>query len=107
MRRFFGKALAIIVIPAGLFVAGAVAQTETVIPANEAAAHIGEYAGVEGVVAKVFTSKDGNTFLNIGASFPNQTFTGWVPNSSPVKDSALLDGIENRIETYQGKLETC
>jgi len=27
---------------------------------------------VEGVVAKVFTSKSGNTFLNIGASYPNQ-----------------------------------
>ena len=30
----------------------------------------------EGVVAKVFTSKSGNTFLNIGYAYPNQTFTG-------------------------------
>jgi hypothetical protein len=43
-----------------------------VIPANEAAAHINEWATVEGVVAKVFTSKSGNTFLNIGATYPNQ-----------------------------------
>ena len=49
------------------------AQTTTVIPANEAAAHIGEYASVKGVVAKVFTSKSGNTFLNIGVAHPNQT----------------------------------
>ena len=49
----------------------ATAQTATVIPANEAAAHTGEYATVEGVVAKVFTSKSGNTFLNIGATYPN------------------------------------
>jgi hypothetical protein len=55
------------------------AQTTTVIPANEAAAHVGEYATVEGVVAKLFTSKAGNTFLNIGAAYPNQTFTGWIP----------------------------
>jgi hypothetical protein len=38
------------------------AQTTTIIPANEAAAHVGEYATVEGVVAKLFTSKAGNTF---------------------------------------------
>jgi len=43
------------------------AQTTNVIPANEAAAHVGEYATVEGVVAKLFSSKSGNTFLNIGA----------------------------------------
>jgi hypothetical protein len=36
------------------------AQTATIIPANEAAAHVGEYATVEGVVAKVFTSKSGS-----------------------------------------------
>jgi PAS domain-containing protein len=57
----------------------AVAQTATVVPANEAAAHISEYATVEGIVAKVFTSKSGSTFLNIGATYPNQTFTGWIP----------------------------
>ena len=51
--------------------ASARAQTRTLIPANEAAAHTGEYATVEGVVAKVFTSKSGNTFLNIGATYPN------------------------------------
>jgi hypothetical protein len=33
---------------------------------------------VKGVVAKVFTSKSENTFLNIGASYANQTFTGWI-----------------------------
>jgi len=72
------------------------AQTTTVIPANEAAAHVGEYATVEGVVAKLFTPKAGNTFLNIGATYPNQTFTGWIPNASPVKGSAVLDGIEGK-----------
>jgi hypothetical protein len=64
------------------------AQTTTVIPANEAAAHVNQYATVEGVVAKVFTSKSGNTFLNIGATYPNQTFTGWIPPASPVNKSA-------------------
>jgi|SRR5690348_7500910 hypothetical protein len=72
------------------------AQTTTVIPANEAAAHVGEYATVEGIVAKLFTSKAGNTFLNIGAAYPNQTFTGWIPPASPVSKSAVLSGIEGK-----------
>jgi hypothetical protein len=42
------------------FLAGDQAQTATVIPANEAAAHLNEWATVEGVVAKVFTSESGN-----------------------------------------------
>jgi hypothetical protein len=37
------------------------AQTTTVFPANLAADHIGQYATVESAVAKVFTSKTGNT----------------------------------------------
>jgi DNA/RNA endonuclease YhcR with UshA esterase domain len=88
------------------------AQTSTIIPASKAAAHVGEYATVEGVVAKVFTSKSGNTFLNIGASYPNQTFTGWIPPASPVSKSPLLSSIEGkrvkitgRIELYKGKPE--
>jgi hypothetical protein len=63
------------------------------------------------VVAKVF-SKSGNTFLNIGATYPNQTFTGWIPPASPVNKSPILSGIEGkkveitgRIEMYKGKPE--
>jgi hypothetical protein len=69
-------------------------------------------AAVEGVVAKVFTSKSGNTFLNIGAVYPNQSFTGWIPAASPVSNSPLLSNIEGkkvkitrRIELYKGKPE--
>jgi DNA/RNA endonuclease YhcR with UshA esterase domain len=76
------------------------------------AAAVNEWATVEGVVAKVFTSKSGNTFLNIGASYPNQTFTGWIPPTSPVSKSAMLSDIEGkhakiagRIEMYRGKPE--
>ena len=58
------------------------AQTTAVIPDNLAASHVCEYVTVEGVVAKVFTSKSGNTFLNIGAAYPNQTLTGWIPPAS-------------------------
>jgi DNA/RNA endonuclease YhcR with UshA esterase domain len=67
---------------------------------------------VEGVVANVFTSEKGNTFLNIGATYPNQTFTGWIPPASSVNKSPTLSGIEGRhvkitgrIEMYKGKPE--
>jgi len=61
-----------------LFFDSAHAQTTNVIPVN-AAAHVNQYATVAGVVAKVSTSKSDNTFLNIGAAYPNQTFTDWIP----------------------------
>jgi hypothetical protein len=90
----------------------AVAQTTTVIPFAEAAQHVGQRITIEWVVAKVFTSKTGNTFLNIGATYPNQTFTGWSPPAPPVSKSPLLTGIEGkrvkitgRIQLYKGKPE--
>jgi DNA/RNA endonuclease YhcR with UshA esterase domain len=102
----------LLLVVALLLSCGSYAQTATVISANEAAAHVGQYATVEGFVAKLFTSKSGNTFLNIGAAYPNQTFTGWIPNTSPVKNSAVLDGVEGKhvkitgqIEMYKGKPE--
>ena len=99
--------LAVFIISHALFLSGAYAQTVSVIPANLAASHIGEYA-----TATVFISKNRNTFLNIGAAYPNQTFTGWTPPASPVNKSPMLSGIEGkrvkvtgRIEMYKGKPE--
>jgi hypothetical protein len=103
-RLAFARCLAFVIISQAILAIGQ-AQIAAVVPANEAAAHIGQYATVEGVVAKVFTSKSGNTFLNIGAASPNQTFTGWIPNSSPVKDSAALDGIEGKHVKITGRIE--
>jgi hypothetical protein len=78
MNRFLG-CLVVFAASYVAFLASARAQTATVIPANEAAGRINQYATVEAVVAKVFTSKSGKTFLNIGIAYPNQTFTGWIP----------------------------
>src|SRR5262245_56273997 len=89
----------------GTLLASVHAQTTTVIPANEAAAHVGQYATVEGVVAKLFTSKAGNTFLNIGAAYPNQTLTGWIPPASPVSKSPVLTGIEGKHVKITGRIE--
>ena len=81
------------------------AQTTTVISANLAASHVGEYGMVEGVVAKVFSSKGGNTFLDIGAAYPDQTFTGWIPNASPVSKSPILSGLEGKRVKITGRIE--
>ena len=60
----------------------------------------------------MFTSKSGNPFLNIGASYPNETFTGWIPPASPVSMPQMLSDLEGkrvkltgRIEMYRGKPE--
>jgi hypothetical protein len=72
------------------------AQTITVIPDTEAAQHVGQQATVEGTVVKVFTSKNGNTFLNFGATYPNQTFTGWIPKDSELAGGSALAGLEGK-----------
>jgi hypothetical protein len=54
----FSRCIALVIV-CGALLSSVDAQTTTVIPANEAAAHIGEYATVKGVVAKVFTSNKG------------------------------------------------
>lgn len=88
------------------------AQTATTIPDTEAAQHVGQQATVEGTVVKVFTSKNGNTFLNFGAAYPNQTFTGWIPKDSALAGDSSLSSLEGetvkvigKIALYHGKPE--
>jgi DNA/RNA endonuclease YhcR with UshA esterase domain len=88
------------------------AQTATVIPDTEAAQHVGQKATVEGTVAVVFTSKNGNTFINFGGRYPHQTFTGWIPKDSPLATDASLSALEGKkvritgtIDLYKGKPE--
>jgi hypothetical protein len=57
------------------------------------------------MVAKVFTSKTGNTFLNIAPAYPNQTFTGWIPQASPVSKSLILLGIEGKHVKITGRIK--
>src|SRR5260221_4045974 len=99
--------LNVVVICYVAFLASDQAQTATVIAANEAAALINECATVEGVIAKGFTSESGNTFLNIGATYPNQTFTGWIPPASPVNKSPMLSEIEGKRAKITGRIEMC
>jgi len=55
------------------------AQTPVVVSGAQAKQHIGQDVTVEGVVTAVSTSRKGNTFINFGGVYPNQTFTGWIP----------------------------
>jgi hypothetical protein len=88
------------------------AQTTTAIPFAEAPQHVGQHVTVEGVVAKVFTSRNGNTFLDFGAAYPNQLFTGWIPRESALSTDPALWSLRGRrvkvsgiIELYRGKPE--
>ena len=88
------------------------AQTATVIPDTEAAQHVGQQATVEGTVVAVFTSKNGNTFLNFGGRYPNQTFTGWISKESALAADPSLASLEGKtvkitgtINLFRGKPE--
>jgi DNA/RNA endonuclease YhcR with UshA esterase domain len=90
----------------------ALAQASTVIPESEAPQQIGQNATVEGVVTAVSTSKRGNTFINFGGVYPNQTFTGWIPAGTPLASDPSLQSLQGKkikitglIELYRGKPE--
>jgi hypothetical protein len=57
-----------------------------VIKDSEATQFVGQNVEVKGLVVAVHTSRKGNTFINFGAPYPNQTFTGWIPPGSAVLD---------------------
>jgi hypothetical protein len=84
----------------------------TIVDAAAAVSHLGETITVEGTVVAVFTSNKGNTFLNFGAAYPNQTFTGWIPRSSELSGSPLLATLQGKrvkltgtVELYNGRPE--
>jgi|SRR5215469_863942 len=102
----------LLVLLAGWLAASLQAQAATVIPDTEATQHVGQQATVEGTVVAVFTSKNGNTFLNFGGRYPNQTFTGWIPTDSALAADISLSGLEGKtvritgvITLYKGKPE--
>jgi hypothetical protein len=78
---------------------------------REAAAHVGEEGTVVGTVVTVHRTQTGNIFLNFGADYPHQTFSGAVLNP---RDPALRDldsltgrriGVRGRIQRYKGQPE--
>ena len=88
------------------------AQDLQVIKDSEAAQYVGKNVEVRGLVVAVYTSKKGNTFLNFGGKYPNQTFTGWIPAESELAGDRWIItlqgkviGITGTVELYQGKPE--
>ena len=88
------------------------AQAPVVVSDAQAAQYIGQNATVEGVVTAVSTSRKGNTFINFGGVYPNQTFTGWIPAGTPLATDDSIPALQGkkikitgRIELYRGKPE--
>ncbi len=78
---------------------------------REAAAHQGETAMVVGTVLTVHRTASGNFYLNFGADYPHQTFSGAVlnPGSPALRNLDWLAGkrvgIKGEIKIYKGQAE--
>ena len=78
---------------------------------RQAAAHAGETAMVVGTVMSVHRTRSGSIYLNFGADYPNQTFSGAIlePGSAAFKDLDGLVGkrvgIRGLIKLYKGQPE--
>jgi DNA/RNA endonuclease YhcR with UshA esterase domain len=78
---------------------------------SEAASHVGEFVTVRGLVANVHISRAGNTFINFGPPYPNQTFTAVIfrertrmfPNVHGLEGSEVL--VTGEVRLYKGKPE--
>jgi exonuclease VII large subunit len=80
-------------------------------PYTEAASHAGQNVTIEGPVSEVFTSRRGDTFIDIGGRYPNQQFSGvvFVDDANIVGNVHGLEGktvdLTGRIRMYRGKPE--
>lgn len=103
----FGLAFALLI----LVLAAAAFGAETVIRDSDAAGHVGERVTVKGFVASVFTSRAGNTFLNFGKPYPNQTFAAVIFRGSAKQfgNPAQWEGrhvlVTGKVKLYKGKPE--
>ena len=88
------------------------AQAPVVVSDTQAEQYLGQDVTVEGLVTAVTTSRKGNTFINFGGVYPNQTFTGWIPAGTPLATDASIPTLQGkkikitgRIELYRSKPE--
>ena len=82
------------------------------IPDADAINHVGQEVTVEGVITKVFKSKNGHTFLDFGGSYPDVTFVVWIPEDVPEAADPGLPALQGKkvkvsgtVELYRGKPE--
>src|ERR1700730_2381306 len=72
---------------------------------SEAAQYVGK--NVRGLVVAVYTSKKGNTFLNFGGKYPNQTFTGYIPAGSELAGLSWTVTLQGNVIGITGTVELC
>ena len=90
--------------------APALAQTQ-VIAAADAKAHVGQTVTIEGPVGNVYTARSGMTFIDIGGSYPDNTFAAVIfsDDSGKFPDVKTLNGkvvdVTGAVSIYRGKPE--
>jgi nuclease S1 len=88
-----------------------VRPTTPVYPDREAAAHVGETAMVVGTVVSVRRSKAGTVYLNLGADYPRQPFSGTILQPTEAWPRGLDSlrgrriGVRGRIAVHQGRVQ--
>jgi DNA/RNA endonuclease YhcR with UshA esterase domain len=112
VKAFLRLLMSVLFVTAGPVASPARARTPVVVSDAQAEQHIGQDVTVEGVVTAVSTSRKGNTFINFGGAYPNQTFTGWIPAGTPLATDGSISTLQGkkikitgRIELYRGKPE--
>jgi hypothetical protein len=76
-----------------------------------ASSHVGETVTVKGVIASVYRSRSGVTFLDMGDRYPQNTFTGVIfpEDGAKFPDAGMLSGkmveINGLVQLYRGKPE--
>ena len=66
------------------------------IPSSDAKDHVGETVSVYGIIVDVFTSRNGNVFINFDKKFPDHTFTAVI----------FKDNVESVKSEYGDELKT-
>jgi hypothetical protein len=64
-----------------------------------------ERRGPRGSVIAVYTSKKVNTFLNFGAKYLNQTFTGYIPAGSELSGDRWILTLQGKVIGITGTIE--
>jgi DNA/RNA endonuclease YhcR with UshA esterase domain len=101
----------ILVLGLGLALAATSVRAEETFAPNQARAHAGQRATVEGAVSAVHIADSGVTFLDIGGDFPNNAFAAVIfkDDAGKFPDVDSLTGktvaISGAIRLYQGKPE--
>jgi hypothetical protein len=112
MNTFLRLIIAFLFVTAPL-VCPVYAQAPILVSDIQAAQYIGQNATVEGIVTAITTSRKGNTFINFGGVYPNQTFTGWIPARTALASDPSIESLQGKrikitgtIELYHGKPES-